>query len=281
MAPGRRDPVDLPCDDEAQRAAAPGMDQALARPGVVAVPVSTELKLSIAGADAREARKRLGLRKSKAKRAAIWFCDRDRQTADGVRFDLFDRGVIVRLRHKRGRGQDSDTTVKYRREAPLLLPDGWDPRGTPTVKIEGDSTVHNRTVSVDASVSGRTIDRAGNKGRPLAALFSGDQRRFAAAVLAPRPCDLTALRTLGPIDARRWQVPGRDLGIDLAAEQWRTGDLEFLELSVRVPSDDAERWMRRLTEWATEEQLDVGSLGVTKTQAVLEHLAPRRGRAIG
>lgn len=251
------------------------VNQPLASSMVVADPARTELKLSIAGADARRARKRLGLRKRDAERATIWFCDEARRTADGVHFDLFDRGVIVRLRHKRGRGQDSDTTVKFRREAPLVLPDGWDPEGVPDVKIEGDWTAHSRSVgvSVDASASGRAIDRAGDAGRPHARLFSADQRRFAAAVLAPGPSDLTALRTLGPIDARRWDAPRRGLGIDVVAEQWRTGDLEFLELSVRVPTDEAEDWMRRLSEWAAEAGLAVQERGKTKTAAVLEYLA--------
>jgi hypothetical protein len=242
---------------------------------VIADPARTELKLSIAGANAHRARKRLGLRKRDAERTTIWFCDRARRTADGIRFDLFDRGVIVRLRHKRGRGQDSDTTVKFRREAPLVLPDGWDPQGVPAAKIEGDWTLHSRSVAVslDSSAPGRAIDRAGDAGRPHARLFSGDQHRFAAAVLAPRPCDLTALRTLGPIDARRWDVPRRGLGIDVVAEQWKTGDLEFLELSVRVPTDEAEDWMRRLSEWAAEAGLAVQARGKAKTAAVLQYLA--------
>lgn len=238
-------------------------------------PERVELKLSIAGGASKRAKKRLDLDDDRAARATIWFCDRPRWDGDGVHFDLFDRGVIVRLRHKRG--DDSDTTVKYRRKPPFDLPPGWQPEPTSDFKIEGDWTTHGRTVaaSLDSTVGGKAIDKAGATGPPLpSGLFSDDQRRFAAALLAPRPVDLATLRPLGPIRARRWEEsPRDDLGNELGAEQWDADGLEFLELSIRVKFENAEEWLTRFTTWASDTNLDVSSVATTKTQAVLEHFA--------
>jgi hypothetical protein len=243
-------------------------------------PARVELKLSIGGAGAEEARKRVGLRKRDATEATIWFCDQPRREAGGVHFELFDRGVIVRLRHKDG--GDSDTTLKYRRTAPLRLPAGWGPEALPGIRVEGDWTLRSRSVaaSLDASVPGRIIDEAGAAGPPLpGTLFSADQRRFAAALLGDRPVDLDGLRPLGPIRARRWEeAPRDDLGNELGAEHWEADGLEFLELSIRVRFENAEHWLRRFADWAADAELDVRSGGPTKTQAVLEHFAQRLAR---
>jgi hypothetical protein len=243
-------------------------------------PARVELKLSIGGAGAEEARKRVGLRKRDATEATIWFCDQPRREAGGVHFELFDRGVIVRLRHKDG--GDSDTTLKYRRTAPLRLPAGWGPEALPGIRVEGDWTLRSRSVaaSLDVSVPGRIIDEAGAAGPPLpGTLFSADQRRFAAALLGDRPVDLDGLRPLGPIRARRWEeAPRDDLGNELGAEHWEADGLEFLELSIRVRFENAGHWLRRFADWAAHAELDVRSGGPTKTQAVLEHFAQRLTR---
>jgi hypothetical protein len=241
-------------------------------------PERVELKVNIDADGVRRAKKHLGLEDGDATRATIWFCDRPGRDADALHFDLADRGVIVRLRHKHG--ADSDATIKYRRKPPFHLPDGWSPATTPDFKVEGDWTVsaQNVAASLDSTVAGAAIDQAGFAGPPLApCLFSDDQRRFAAALLAPSRLDLHTLRPLGPIHALRWEeTPRKDLGNELGAEQWKAADgLEFLELSIRVKSANAQKWLRRFTEWARDERLDIASTGTTKTQAVLEHFARR------
>jgi hypothetical protein len=240
-------------------------------------PERVELKISVNANSARRAKKRLGLKNAEASRATIWFCDQPVRDAGGLRFELADRDVIVRLRHKRG--ADSDTTIKLRREPPFELPEGWAPAKTAAFKVEGDWTVRAQKVSasLDSTVVGATIDEAGASGPPLTeSLFSDDQRRFAAALLAPRTFDLGALRPLGPIHAWRWEeAPWKDLGKELGAEQWKADGLEFLELSIRVKFANAEKWLRRFAAWATDEGLDIASVGTTKTQAVLEHFARR------
>jgi hypothetical protein len=240
-------------------------------------PERVELKISVNADGARRAKKRLGLKNAGASRATIWFCDQPGRDAGGVRFELADRGVIVRLRHKRG--ADSDTTIKYRREPPFDLPDDWAPAATADFKVEGDWTINGQKVaaSLDSTVAGAAVDAAGNAGPPLTeSLFSDDQRRFAAALVAPRRVDLDALRPLGPIQAWRWEeAPRKDLGNELGAEHWKADGLEFLELSIRVKFANAEKWLRKFAGWATDEGIDIASVGTTKTQAVLEHFAQR------
>jgi hypothetical protein len=182
----------------------------------------------------------------------------------------------VTARRKHG-DDDSDTTIKYRREAPLVLPAGWDPETTPDFKVEGDWTIRSRTVaaSLDSTVAGATIDEAGRAGPPLpSSLFSDDQRRFVTDLIAPRSVDLAALRPLGPIDAWRWEeAPRRDLDNEVSAERWRFDGQEFLELSIRVRFENADEWLNTFAAWATDGGLDIASIGTTKTQAVLEHFA--------
>jgi hypothetical protein len=240
-------------------------------------PERVELKININADGVRRAKKHLGLEDRDATRATIWFCDQPRRDAGTLHFEMADRHVIIRLRHKHG--ADSDATIKYRRRPPFHLPDGWSPPTTAGFKVEGDWTVSAQTVaaSLDSTVAGGAIDEAGFAGPPLArCLFSDEQRRFVTALLAPSPLDLAALRPLGPVHALRWEeAPRKDLGNELGAEQWTADGLEFLELSVRVKFANAEKWLRTFTEWARDERLDVASIGTTKTQAVLEHFARR------
>jgi hypothetical protein len=240
-------------------------------------PQRVELKLSIGAGDVKKAKKWLGLKDGEATQATIWFCDQPRSDGDGDHFDLFDRGVIVRLRRKYG--DDSNTTIKYRREAPFVLPPGWDPEVTPDFKVEGDWTIQSRKVaaSLDSTVADATIDEAGRNGPPLpSGLFSHDQRQFVADLVAPHAVDLAALRPLGPIDAQRWEeAPRKDLNDKVGAERWRYDGLEFLELSIRVRFENAEEWLSRFADWATDGGINVTSLDKTKTQAVLEHFAQR------
>jgi hypothetical protein len=243
-------------------------------------PQRVELKISISADQVKAARKQLGLKHGDATAAKIWFCERP-VVGDSGRLDLFERGLIVRLRSKDG--DHSDTTVKYRRPEPIELPAGWDdPDAHPNYKIEGDWTGDNRQVSasLDSTVAHTVIEYAVAKGTPLdRKLFSADQRRFASAIADPHKVSLASLQALGPVHALRWQETSRpDLGDELGAEQWTADDLVFLELSIRVKYRDAKAWQHRFADWATDQGVAPSALATTKTQAVLEHFAKRRKR---
>ena len=244
---------------------------------MIVEPKRVELKISIRAKHVKDARHNLELNDNDATTATIWFCDRP-LGGHHAGFELFDRGLIVRLRSKGG--DDSDTTVKYRRPQPLELPSGWDDvEARPNFKIEGDWTGKNRQVSasLDSTVDEKVIDDAVADRPPLSQqLFSADQRAFANALTAPDKVSLTSLRPLGPIHALRWQeAPREDLDEELGAEQWTAGDLVFLELSIRVNFDEAQKWQDKFKFWAMKKGFGASSMGTTKTQAVLEYFADR------
>lgn len=244
---------------------------------MIVEPKRVELKISIRAKHAKEARHKLALNDKDATTANIWFCDLP-LGGHHAGFELFDRGLIVRLRSKDG--DDSDTTVKYRQPQPLDMPSGWDDVDAhPNFKIEGDWTGKNHQVSasLDATVEGNVIDGAVEAGLPLShELFSADQRAFANALTAPGKVSLTSLQPLGPIHALRWQeAPREDLAEEIGAEQWTAGELVFLELSIRVKFDSAQEWQHTFKDWAVKKGFGASSMGSTKTQAVLEYFAGR------
>lgn len=240
----------------------------------MARPTKVELKISVRADDVARARRRLDLTDDGSTTASIWFCDQPEVDGTHVRLKLFERDVIVRFRHKHD--DDSDTTIKLRRPEPLRLPNGW--RDKKDLKVEGDwSGKRQVSASLVSTVDGALIDEAGADRPPLSdQLFSRDQRQFVTAILRRRSVELTSLRPLGPIDARRWEESARaDLEEEVGAEQWVVDDQVFLELSMRVKYENAEKWQRRFNDWAGDLGLDVGAVRTTKTQAVLEHFARR------
>ena len=241
-------------------------------------PARVELKVSVGGDRLDAVRRELGFRKSAATQATIWFADLPLPGGGASAFALADRGVIVRLRRQRGLDAGgSDATVKFRREAPFLLPAGWPPTPDDGFKVEGDWTAKRRTVaaSLSATVGADLVDAIAQTGRLSARLFADQQRRFATDLVMPDPVDLAALRPLGPIRAWRWEEAERDdLGNELGAELWEADDLAFFEMSMRVKLANAPTWLERFTKWAEDKRLPP-SMGITKTQAVMEHFAAR------
>jgi hypothetical protein len=241
-------------------------------------PGRVEIKLSIGADDVAPARELLGWTDARAARADIWFCDRITGTGKDRALDLFDRHLIVRLRHKFGK--DSDTTLKYRGKPPLDLPSEWrssdDDRH---YKIEGDWTGKSQLVSasLDSTVSGHDITSSvGHGSLSVDDLFSADQKAFAGEVGDGAGIEWKSLQPLGPIHALRWEEEDRDdLDHALGGEQWIAGDLLFLELSVRVKFAKAQEWQERFTDWAGEKALGVSAVATTKTEAVLHHFADR------
>jgi hypothetical protein len=236
-------------------------------------PKRVEIKLNVGKEHVADARALLGLTDETATRAAIWFCDRVVDGAGEPRLALTRDDLIVRVRRKEG--ADSDTTVKLRRPAPLRLPHGWKDADAPAeLKIEGDwaGTSRNVSASLDSSVTAEAIDDALQDAPPVdGSLFSDDQHAFAAAVLGGDEDAVRDLRPFGPIQALRWQEAMRDdFGREVGAEQWVADDLVFLELSIRAKFDAAERWQERFVSWAST-RVEVAPVGITKTQAVLEH----------
>ncbi len=229
-----------------------------------------EIKISLDAEHVDEARDRFDLRSKKADEATIWFCE-DVDRSRRLRLDTAH--LIVRLRRKEKAADDS--TVKLR-GTELQPPPGWDKKdGDSEFKLEGDWSGPTQSVSasVVAKVDQGLIGKAAQP-RPLDdGLFRPAQHRLLAAVLGPDAIALGSLQPLGPISARQWKKEHKDgFRHDVAAEEWTVDDLRFLELSIRVPFEDALDSQTEFTEWVA-----MPAMAGTKTKIVLNHFAERGG----
>lgn len=262
----------------------------------------TEMKITIGGAvDAGatgavdNALRTLGL--DDGDRRWVWFLE---DLTPGVTaLPLLSAGVIVRLRlnPRNNKSDEADSTIKLRpARRSQLLPPWHDPHQHDHRKyrIEVDWAGHRRALAAScvADVPPEHVPvpyerAAGDSGdddggwSPEAA-FSSDQHDFLRACTR-LPVALSGLTCLGPVQARRWKnitlQPPRGTGkemTEVVAERWTVGELDFLELSVRVDAGgdaraahtDFEAAVRATGLHFPEEQ-------ETKTRRVLQHLADR------
>ena len=214
-----------------------------------------EIKVTVAGDQTPAALATLGLSPDRPT-WQIYFCE---DVTEGLPAGtpLLDAGVILRARDKPG--AKDDTTVKLRPCRRSQLPDRW------LAAEEGDDW----ELTVEADWAGRrqalatslTADRReGVDARgPVEELFIDEQLAFLRDC-ATIPINLRTLTVLPPVTATRWgSVEGTPPGLDLRAERWVVGDLDFLELSAVAALRDA---------IATQERLGlfVRSLGITAPQ---------------
>lgn len=108
-------------------------------------------------------------------------------------------------------------------------------------------------------------------------LFTGEQQEFLAAC-ADRRVVVDALTPLGPVQATRWETEVGEF--DTTVERWTLGELDLLELSIRLAADSPLDPRDRLIAFSAA----VAARGIspfdspdTKTRRVLEHLARRTG----
>jgi hypothetical protein len=136
-------------------------------------------------------------------------------------------------------GDDDDSTVKLR---PLPLPDipaRW--RGNDDVRVELD-VVGERLVpsaKLDGKPDRGEIEAVAAGERKLGALFSKAQEAIIAADL-PDGTELDDLDVLGPVDARKWEIPPDAFPYELCVEEWSLPDgTHFLELSFKADPPEA------------------------------------------
>ena len=137
--------------------------------------------------------------------------------------------------------------------------------------------------SLTADRRNGVVAAVGRGERPVSDLFIDEQLAFL------RECgaiaiNLATLTVLPPVTATRWgSVDGTPDGLDLRAERWTVGDLDFLELSAVAPVDEAPARQQALAGFV--ESLDVGAPPdqETKTRQVLRSLVEQvltRGPAV-
>jgi hypothetical protein len=231
-----------------------------------------EIKISLDADHVDQARIRFDLPTTKANEAEIWFCDKLHGSGSNARLQLLEADLIVRLRRKED--DPDDSTVKLRGPE-LRPPRGWDRADDHSkFKLEGDWSGPSQTVSasVVAEVEQGLIGEVA-PGRPLDdRLFTPAQRRLVAAVLKPVELPLSTLQPLGPIQALQWRKEEKEgFRHEVAAEEWKVGnELRFLELSIRVPLEEALQSQIDFTDWVA-----TPALAGTKTKIVLDHFARR------
>ena len=244
-----------------------------------------EIKATIAGDATSQAVRTLGLPSGRPT-WEIFFCE-DVTVGLSAATPLLDAGVILRARAKPG-GKD-DTTAKLRPCRRSQLPDRWlaaEKDDDWELKVEADWAGDRRALAASLTADRRNgVVGAVSRGeRPVEDLFVEAQLAFLRDG-ATIGINLATLTVLPPITATRWgSVEGTPDGLDLRAERWTVGDLDFLELSAVAPVEGAPAAQQLLAGFV--ESLDVGAPPdqETKTRQVLRHLVERvlaGGRAVG
>ena len=165
---------------------------------------------------------------------------------------------------------DDDSTVKLR---PLGLPDipaRW--AATDDVKIEvdvvGAKLIDSAKLDRKLIEPGR-IEQVAGKELKVGKLFNKDQEGLVGA-------SLDDLAVLGPIHARKWDLPREVFPHDLSVEEWSVPDgPKFIELSFKVEPADAETAQQAFHGLLDSEGIGHAGNPEPKTRQVLEILAAR------
>ena len=194
---------------------------------------------------------------------------------DTPQLALFKKDLVLRARVTDG--DDDDSTVKLR---PLPLPNtsaGW---MTEAVRIELDVVGRRRVPSakLDGEPDRGEIEQVERGTLGLSKLFSKAQEALVADEL-PSGTSLNDLAVLGPVDARKWDLPPATFPHELSVEEWSLPDgSHFIELSFKVAPAEAQAAERAFH--ALLDRLDIGHDGDPdpKTPRVLEFFAERLRR---
>jgi hypothetical protein len=186
---------------------------------------------------------------------------------------LFAKDLVLRARVTDG--DDDDSTVKLR---PLRLP-GIPARWSAAdgVRIELDVVGKKRVPSakLDGEPDRGEIEQVQHGALKPSKLFSKEQEALVANELS-RGTSLNDLAVLGPVDARKWDLPPETFPHNLSVEEWSLPDgTRFFELSFKVAPAEAESAQRAFHSLL--DRLEIGHDGDPdpKTPRVLKFFAER------
>jgi hypothetical protein len=242
--------------------AAVSADQLAALLGAMKDSDSVELKLTVPTEEHRATIASMPVDPVEAQPRQVFFFDTPDLALDRA-------GVVVRARRVQGGG--GDTVVKLRPVVPADLPARL--RRSPAFKVEVDvlpGAIGVCSGSLKGTTTGARIRQAVDGTRPLANLFSKEQRAFFAEH-APAGVDLAALVPLGPTFVLKDVFKAKELGRRIVTELWLYQDgSRILEISTKCAPSEAFQVAAEARVYLSDHGVTIGGQQATKTRTALE-----------
>jgi hypothetical protein len=212
----------------------------------------------------RRALTRLGIDLLDAQPLEVFYLDTHDLTLDAA-------GIIVRVR--RSQYAKDDSVVKLRPAVPSELDEeAFRCKG---FKVEVDVTPASFvcSASLKARLADGTVTDAVAGRTPVSSMFTPQQREFFAEH-APRGVTLDDLCVFGPVAVLKRTHTTVGLGHPLTVELWTFPSAPgLLELSTRIPADEASQAMAQWREFLTTHHVPISDYRWTKTQTALAILS--------
>ena len=246
------------------RSAPPGVsaDQLAALLGAMKDSDSVELKLTVPTEEHRATIASMPLDPVEAQPRQVFFFDTPDLALDRA-------GLVVRAR--RVQGGAGDTVVKLRPVIPAELPTRL--RKSPDFKVEVDvlpGAIGVCSGSLKGTTTGARIRQAVDGTRPLASLFSKEQRAFFAEH-APEGIALDDLSVLGPTFVLKDVFKAKELGRRIVTELWLYQDgSRILEISTKCAPSEAFQVAAEARVYLSDHGVTIGGQQATKTRTALE-----------
>jgi hypothetical protein len=225
---------------------------------------AVEIKVTVRPDQELRAERSMELNEDSADVRVIYFYDTPR-------LDLFRAGVALRARLVKG--DDDDSTVKFRPVDAGAIPEEW--KECEGFKLEADCVGPRVVCSASLTVVQKRdeIDQVAKGKRPIHRLFSKEQERFLSDFYKGK-VDFEKLRVMGPIRVLRWKSEHDDFPHELTTEEWRLPDGDDLvEVSIKVPPGQAGRAQKAFDRHLRKLGLDPEGAQETKTRTALGYFA--------
>jgi hypothetical protein len=186
---------------------------------------------------------------------------------------LFDAGVVLRARVTRDAADDS--TVKLRPVVPADVDRRWTETDGFEVELDmvGDTPVCS--AKLEAEQRRDEIEKVAAGERPMRTLFSEDQESLIGDY-APIGIAWHELSVLGPVDVRKWEIEPARFPHEVTIEEWMLpDDSDLIELSIKVPTDEAVDAGKAFRALLAERGLDPTGDQQAKARTVLEFFTER------
>ena len=142
-------------------------------------------------------------------------------------------------------GDDDDSTVKLRPLPPRKVPPRWKKDGG-RVELDVVGKKQVPSAKLDGEPERGEIEQVEHGALKLSKLFTEAQEAIVAR--ATSGTALNDLAVLGPVDARKWDLPPEYFPHKLSVEEWSLPDgTRFVELSFKVAPGEARARSRRST----------------------------------